>query len=646
MLVGPNNSGKTSVMDAICLFTHYSSGNRGRIKIHDFSKARRWAFEFAEEGLNAAEDDETRIKLLRRNLPVLRLSLTFEYSDKPEDMNIVSALLMDLNPENNEVTFRIEFSLKDALGLWNAYSERRKPDETTLFDVVASDLYDYYGFTYFKVSSDGLRAQRLDDDSLISGLIRVDTISAQRHIADEEVGRATKISRLLHSHYSTYYKSEDLEGYQEIEDAIIGASTTLTAKYESAFSRLIARLSDFGYPQGTTEPEMKIKAEMSSATIYRDNTKIYYAAPKSRKDREDQPSYDLPERYNGLGYKNLIYILLEIESFRAAIEMERISQPGVHLICIEEPEVHLHPQMQTAFIREISRILADDEESTAQVILSTHSPHMVADSGFSPIRYFKRKYAQVIVRDLSELPFGNGAEEDGKTPILEFLRRYIKLTHCDLLFADKAILVEGQVERLLLPFMIEKVEEEEGFESISGQYITVLEIGGAYAHKIEPFLRFIDIPTLVIADIDSARSDRKKCPVAEGEITTNAVINYWLPEKPNLVDLLEAPDEDRTRGIFHIAYQNYENGHCGRSFEEAFVYANLDWIPENVEEFIGTESKVKWAVENGLEESAYEFGAKISKVDFALDLMNASGWHTPAYIEDGLKWLSAQESAT
>lgn len=643
VLVGPNNCGKTSITDAIRCFTHYGSADRRGFNIHDISKSRMPAFDFVERKLNSAIDDESRMTVLRRYLPVIRLSLTFEYSDTPEEINIARTLMMDLEPTNNEVNLRMEFSITNALMLLNDYQERRKPKETSLYDVIASNLHRYYGFTFSKVSADGLRVQLLDDGSIISQLIHVDTISAQRHLADEESGRSTRISRLLHDHYSTYYRKEDTEGYQAIEDAILDSSKTLTRNYENAFSRLIERLRDFGYPQGTSKPDMKIKAEMNSATIYRDNTRIYYSSPLRESEEEFQPTYELPERYNGLGYKNLIYIVLKLESFRSKIEVESISPPGVHLICIEEPEVHLHPQMQTVFIKEISRVLSDDSGTTAQVILSTHSPYIVVDSGFSPVRYFKRNYGQVQLRDLSRLPLEENDHPDVSASTLTFLRRYIKHAHCDLLFADKAILVEGQVERLLLPTMIEQVAEQDGFYGFDRQYISILEIGGRHAHMIDPFLRFIGIPTLVIADIDSANADGNKCPVSEGKFTTNGVIKYWLPEMNKLQNLHEADEQDKINGNFYIAYQVHENGHCGRSFEEAFVYANLDWIPENVDEFIGSRNQVARAVKNDLSESAYDFGARVKKVDFALDLMAISGWRTPAYIAHGLEWLSLQE---
>jgi putative ATP-dependent endonuclease of the OLD family len=80
----------------------------------------------------------------------------------------------------------------------------------------------------------------------------------------------------------------------------------------------------------------------------------------------------------------------------------------------------------------------------------------------------------------------------------------LTLTRCDLFFADKAIIIEGTSERLLLPVIIEKLEESEpGAPKLSSQYITTMEVGGAYAHIFFSLLDFLKLRTLIITDLDS-----------------------------------------------------------------------------------------------------------------------------------------------
>src|SRR3546814_20992859 len=105
--------------------------------------------------------------------------------------------------------------------------------------------------------------------------------------------------------------------------------------------------------------------------------------------------------------------------------------------------------------------------------------------------------------------------------VREFLHQYLTLSRCDLFFADKAILIEGTSERLLLPSMIRKTAEAAaGQPQLSSQYLTVMEVGGAYAHRFYDLLNFLELRTLIITDIDSvapnASNTRVEVPVAQG----------------------------------------------------------------------------------------------------------------------------------
>ena len=640
VLVGPNNSGKTSVMEALRLFLGTSGdSSRRRLSIHDLSQRRTNDFRFIQKRIEKIDDKEECIEHVRRFAPRIRMDLVFSYDENTPDLAVATELLMDLDPKSNRVGLRVEFGIENTKALIADFKARRLPDET-LFDFLSDKLSTYYGLSFFKISEDGREAEPLEGGDVVRRLIKVDMISAQRFIDDEESSRAAKLSRLLHDHYNRYYKSEDLEGYNSIEDVIRASAANLTAKYEGTFGRLTTRLKDFGYPPGHTSPQMRIRAEMNAETVYRDNTRIYYESEHVSAGGE-KDTFELPERYNGLGYKNLIYIVLQLESFRAALDASPSDRPRVHIIAIEEPEAHLHPQMQCVFIREISKALETTEGSHPQVILSTHSSHMVADSGFDLIRYFKRRGNEVSVRDLSRLDLPD--DDDGD--VLNFLKRYVKLTHCDLFFADKAILVEGQVERMLLPVMLEKCAELDDCAYLTSQYISISEVGGAYAHKFQPLVDFIGIPTLIITDIDTVDDKGVKCRVAEGKSTSNAALKSWIPEKDSCQDLLAADDDAKTVGSIRVAYQVAENGACGRSFEEAFIYANLDWLKKNHFKLEATGGRIKKGIDTKLADEAYGISSSLPKVDFALDLVTADGWAVPAYISEGLKWLAAQESA-
>lgn len=638
VLVGPNNSGKTSVMDALRLFVGTSGSDGPKIAFHDLSQLRHKDFRRIENLITAATEAQEKAVIMRRFAPRMRLDLTFSYADDPADLVAATQLLMDLTPGSNRVRLRVEYALENAKQLVDDFEARPRKDQN-LCEFLRDTFRRYFTRSFFKVSEDGTEVEPLGDGAAVKSLLKIDVVPAQRHVDDEDSNKSAKLSKLLHDHYTRFYRVDDAAGYQAIEDALSASASDLTDKYGKAFVRLTNRLQGFGYPQGQVAPDLRVRAEMSAETIYRDNARIFYASQHAGKEGVIE-EFELPEKYNGLGYKNLIYIVLQLESFRAALDAAPDDRPRIHIIAIEEPEAHLHPQMQSVFISEISKALENDGGTTAQVILSTHSSHMIAQSEFEPIRYFRRSGREVVVRDLSKLPLP--ATMPG---VLDFLRRYIRLTHCDLFFADKAIFVEGQVERLLLPLMIATCAKTEGCADFTSQYISISEIGGAYAHKFKPIIDFLGIPTLIVTDLDSVDEDAKKCPVASGKRTSNICLRDWLPGKGTVADLAACDAAAKTQGNIQVAFQTAENGNCGRSFEEAFIYANIPWLTANYAKLSATADIVKKAVDAGLPAQAWELSGKLGKVDFALDLIAVQGWSTPDYIQKGLVWLAQQRSS-
>ena len=140
--------------------------------------------------------------------------------------------------------------------------------------------------------------------------------------------------------------------------------------------------------------------------------------------------------------------------------------------------------MQQTFIKNVQSFIKK-KDWNIQVIITTHSSHIVADSGFENIRYFEKTDKSVLVKNLSE--FQDTANKTDPSTIT-FLKQYMTLYNCDMFFADKVIMVEGVVERLLLPEIIKKTAPD-----LNNQYVSVIEIGGAYAYKFKALLNFLNI---------------------------------------------------------------------------------------------------------------------------------------------------------
>jgi hypothetical protein len=231
---------------------------------------------------------------------------------------------------------------------------------------------------------------------------------------------------------------------------------------------------------------------------------------------------------------------------------------------------------------------------------------------------------------------------------LDFLKRYLRLTHCDLFFADAAILVEGAVEKLLMPAMIESAAKR-----LRTTYLTILEVGGAYAHRFEGLLSFLHIPYLVITDLDSVAPDsnQKACRAdVVGARTSNASLKK-LCGKTTVADLiaLTPADKQHTAKDRCIAFQVdilVTDGTAKatlrpRTLEEAIVYENFGLLRSGTLS-IGIDIP---ALLHDAYQGVYDRirSDSFKKTDFAMDILAcAEEWIVPGYIAEGLRWLEAR----
>jgi predicted ATP-dependent endonuclease of OLD family len=336
-----------------------------------------------------------------------------------------------------------------------------------------------------------------------------------------------------------------------------------------------------------------------------------------------------------------------------------------------------------------SHILPVEDEPSTQLIVTTHSPHIIYESRFDPIRYFRRKYNPQFGNYSDVLNLSKFYETENDTR--GFLLQYMKLTHCDLFFADAAILVEGNVERLLLPLMIERVAPQ-----LKSCYLSILELGGAFAHKFKSLIQFLGLTTLVITDLDSVHSKLVSAPKADGNnatnvtdtteeggeddpmgvigsricmadsagsVTANQTLIRWIPKLLNISDLLNAkadlkspaPTETEPAKVY-VAFQTRQlvtwneerEALAGRTFEEAFAYENLAWCQDTKQKALGLQvvtNKTSPLLAEVVQKIHKRVkGGSFNKTGFALALMmsDPAEWNVPNYIVEGLHWLSDQ----
>lgn len=631
VIVGRNNSGKTSLTE---VFEKFLGESAGPFRLEDFAAAIRPQFLLAK----ALRDETKPPEEVLATLPTIALELTFRFSADADDLGPLSPFIIDLDPDCTSAIARIEYapSLNTLAALldFHAPLDNAEPNQA-LFRHLRETIATAYSIKTFAVDpTDPNNRRQFDKTGPLLALIQTGFVKAQRTLDVSKRGDTDVIGKVLNKLFRTANalgaSPEDQAIAAQLKASVAQLEASVQGDFDKQLEGLLPTLNTFGFPS-LNDTELRPQTNINVEDLLKENTRILYTG---------SDGVHLPEGYNGLGTRNLIFILLQLEALHKLYRSTG-PRPGTHLIFIEEPEAHLHPQMQEVFIAQLNEAIAtlsknypDEPLWQVQFIVSTHSAHLANAAQFSAIRYFLNEQTPVAgVRCTKVKDFRKGAEKISPAD-RNFLQQYMTLTKCDLFFADKAILVEGATERILMPRIIKTVDTKlEPSAKLARQYITTMEIGGAYAQIFYPLLEFLELKALVITDIDAVYlvdSRYKKCPCANGERTSNGALKSWFGDNAISVDaLLAKTAADKTKRFVRIAYQTPEEGsaHCARSYEDALILANLGLfeIAENAHAATSA-----WDVAQG-------FGKSEQAIKYAI---SEEHWNVPKYIEEGLVWLA------
>lgn len=637
-VVGKNNSGKTSLS---LIFSMFLNANNNYFPFEDFSLKSHEMFiaTFKTYCEMTEENKEQKITEIKSKIPKIQLFLTLKYGQEDNWANI-KPFLTSLE-ESNEITILCEYtpdSTEKFFKKLRSLNENGTNEE--LIKNIKSCYQNYYTINirpYSKVEETE-NVSRSD----FNRLIQTKFINAQRVLDDSNSESKSKLSKVFQQQFNNENEKDESKS-EELLKIIESTSLNIDRKLSDFFSSFIGYFSRFGFP-GLGNEKVELKSQLAPEVLFKNNVKLFY----------NHDGAILPEKYNGLGYSNLIYIISQIIGFCNEIAG---FQNNLNLIFIEEPEAHMHPQMQSVFIKNI-KVFLREVGLNAQIIITTHSSHILSGSTLQSIRYFtKTEDANLcIVKDL--MNFNNNLTE---IETKKFLTQYLTLGKCDLFFADKTILLEGTVERILLPIFIEKYDSITTGNKLSEQYISAVEVGGAYAEKFKELLTFLELKTLIITDIDSVKKQKannkttcEKIEITEADelMTSNITLRKWIPMKVKIAELLTVNDSEKIVDKIRVAYQKNVNPagnpvKCGRSFEEAFIVDNSQYIFDNKRMLKSVKSGIKNCRNGGdVKKNSFVIQSFIDrnnkKTEFAFDLLNINqdGWKVPGYIEEGLAWLS------
>lgn len=418
VIIGANNAGKTNLLHAINLLKDLD------IDIDDFNKSNlikkynndyrkespiiEIEYEIFHEISEDDENDESIIKLL----PFLGLNKINDIRNSQGDTSkyLVVAnikLKYELNKKYLKDYCELVKNVKDLNEYLNCLELMQKHYEWNICN--------------------GMDDSNIDKKS-ISNIFKIDYIEAERNTNDVYYETKNEINK--------YIKEE--ENMKKVKDL----ATIISEEMEKGIKEVLQKIdkvvnedekNEIGLKDGNVSIKQGIKYKPDISSGYQIDV------------RDTALEYIIPLSHNGVGYNNLIniYMLLKLVELRPGQDFR--------ILCLEEPEAHLHPAMQYKLFKYIKKI-DDENKLNQQIFVTTHSSNITSVAGIENmymLDYNRDSNQAVNISLLEQL----NNKEDSKKHIMKFL----DVTKSDMLFAKKIVLVEGLAEKLILPKFMEKM---------------------------------------------------------------------------------------------------------------------------------------------------------------------------------------------
>lgn len=565
VLIGENNSGKTAIFDAlrICL----SHGNYDRdifIRRSDY---------YIDDSDPDAE------------LPMIDFDLFFAIED-PMEAGWFRDLLVQKEDGSQELQMHHRYYYeivneveKPRRRIWGGEHEGQQ---------IESDVLDLFKQVYLGALRDAVKELRPVRGNKLGELFsKLKYDSEGNEITEEKRDELSDQVRTA-LHESEEWKNLIKNGLSEVNDHL--DETSISGKEQEVKIDFLPfefrRLVDY----------LRIQIPIfDSEIIQGDNSKQKY--------------FDLFQ--NGLGYNNLIYTAAVLGDLKVIKDVE--PETFIALI-IEEPEAHLHPQLQNIFFEYLSKL----DNQGFQLFITSHSPTLTAKADLNSLIILQNQDSIVTTFDIIDSPL----EDRNK----KFLSKFLDVTKSQLFFSNGVILVEGISEALLLQVFSELIGDNKEY-GLEKNGVEIVNINGiAFEHFARLFNEENDTKRMqckcsIITDDDRDKetgeiSDRAK--KANGFKSGN--LDVFLAEKTFEYELFKTSEENRQilldifSELHPIASQQTNQGSSLDDHASIF----LEKIESNK-----AKSEVAHTLAIRLEENE--------------DLRNK--FTVPDYIESAIKWL-------
>ncbi len=579
LIVGKNNSGKTTIINALDILI-----NKGRFRCDDFNVY------YLRDLFDAYKQNPTD-EVIKDNSPTLEFEFEIGFNGENE-MDVLSNLYQVLSIsdiESDACIIKIKYEITEnanfVKNVSNLISQLSCKDEQLIFDKFKNLINE----TEFTINYYNSLNEKITNFK-ISDLVELTYIRAN-NIREE--GCLTKaFAKIVECKYQNERNTEQIP---DLDDEIDNVNKTLTNYMEKThserFNKTIKKMID------DKKLQVLLKSNLSVRSLLNTVIKYYFV----------ERNNEIPEDQFGLGFTNLIMIVAEILEY-----MEKYPNTAynsqINLIAIEEPETFMHPQMQEQFIDKINETISDllhtnKKNINSQLIITTHSAHIVNNKiqtggTFNNINYVKEenKVSKIIIlndediskltkadlKNLKNIETNDDIEKYNDYLNFEFIKKHIIHNLTDIFFADALIFVEGICEYHLLKYYISKDDK------LNKQYISIVLIDGAHAKMYDKLISLINIPTLIITDLDIHRNPKEKgekyeegddtlvgdyiqITSLEGRKTTNETLKEYLGSDKKLEEY-----DYYEKNNLKVVFQKECEGVYPTSFEESFLLLNMD----------------------------------------------------------------------
>ena len=685
LIVGKNNSGKSTIIKLLNTLQNTKAGSRNVFKYTDFN-LNILASWYQDNILNKSEEEIRSID--KSEFPKLEFQLIFGIDDENDvissfadvlilsGINTVNTKETQVAQEVAEVIINIKYEVADVQSfleeLTNLRFENTEQEEKLIEyqkEVLYRQFLNLFSNNYFILNFYPMGREEPAKEFSLSPLLKVETIEANTVKNDKTLSQA--YNKIV----STYKKNNDIKTINELVNAInYQVKNMVDENIKKILQRAVSSIESTKNLKMNLHPDVTLEKIFASSIIY--------------EYREE--NNNIPENQFGMGYTNLMVIIAKIVDY-IELYSEKDINGSVNILCIEEPETYMHPQMQELFIKNISKAIATllgekKQLDTFQIIITSHSTHILnskiqSGNTLNNIIYLGQSGGNNIIKNISDKVIVPNTEVDKK--IYEYIKKYLRLEASDIFFADVVVLVEGLSEETYLRYEIDK------HPILKNHHVKVYRIDGAYAHQFINLLEFLGVKTVIFTDLDLKRTeDEKKVDIKNdvippnisdlGEkyksiketLSTNATIQYFLKKGLNNDDskfneinneiIKKLSDKEELSINYNnitLYSQGKINGYYATSFEEAVILTNavdegeklykrsliklLQYVHPNMKYFSNIDEN------DNIAEKSYMYQVKLSdeKSKFSTGLVFLSvtddsfNIKLPKYIESGLNSL-------